>query len=205
MTLLFTLVFLTSCSIISSGDRHVIRGTRAYKNGDYSIAIDELNKALEKGVKRYKKENVLTVIGNSYNELKMHDEAIEEHKKAIEINKDYYVAWVNLGVAYRHKGDLDEAEKCYNEALKIKPEYGELHASLCALYIIKNEPEKAVKEFELAVKYDSELPIAYSNGSLAYAMMGNFEEAEKALKKAKQLGYKNSAILEEQINSLKNR
>ena len=41
------------------------------------------------------------------------DATIAAHEKAIALNPEYYAAWVNLGIAYRHMGDLDQAEECY--------------------------------------------------------------------------------------------
>ncbi len=207
-TFFVVIVVLLSLSLIScrmlilSGDEHVAKGLELYNGEQYVKAIEEFDKAIELGVSIFNIEEVYTYTGNAYDELEKYDESIIQHKKALDINKDYYEAWVNLGVTYRHKGNFEEAEKCYFEANRINPDYAELHASLCALYIYKNEPEKAVIEFKKAIELDASCVVAYGNGALAYAMIGDFEEAKKVLKQSRTLGYKNADIIESRINVL---
>ena len=204
IALLILLVGTMACSNnAGNGDVHANRGIAAYEAGRYDEAIDELQQAIEAGVTQYDIEEVYTILGNTYDNLDLYDEAIEVHEKALELNPDYYKAWVNLGVTYRHKGDLDRAEESYNKALNLEPDYAELHASIGALDIIKGEPEKAIEGLERAIELDSQLAVAHANLALAYAMVGRFEEAEASLQQAIVLGYDNWAVMQERIDSLK--
>ncbi len=204
ITLLFLLVAINACDAdTGSGDVHASRGIEAYRAGRYDEGIDELQQAIEMGVTRYDLEEVYTVLGNNYDALELYDEAINAYEKAIELNPDYYKARVNLGITYRHIGDIDQAEENYKRALSIEPDYAELHASIGALYIFKAEPELAIESLERSIELDSQVAVAHSNLALAYAMVGRFEEAEASLRQATVLGYDNWSVVQERIDSLK--
>jgi cytochrome c-type biogenesis protein CcmH/NrfG len=168
-------------------------------------AIRKLESEIATGITERSLEETYTVLGNHYNQIKQFDKAITAHKKAIELNPNYYIAWVNLGITYRLIGNFDEAEKSYNKALSIEPNYAELHTSLGVLYTLKNEPHKAIEPLEKAIKLNPQLAVAYGNLALAYAMIGRFEDAENSLNQAITLGYKEGATVRERIISLKAR
>jgi tetratricopeptide (TPR) repeat protein len=204
IALLFLLAAIIACDIgTSSGDAHASRGIEAFQAGRYDEGNEELLQAIELGVTRYDLEELYTVLGNSYDELELYDEAIDAHEKAIELNPDFYEAWVNLGITYRHMGDLDQAEEHYNKALSIEPDYAELHSSIGALHIFRVEPELAIESLERATDLDPQLASAHANLALAYAMVGRFEEAESSLHQATVLGYDKWTVIQERIDSLK--
>jgi len=204
IALLLLMVATIACSNnVSDGDEYASRGIEAYEAGRYDEAVNELQQAIEAGVTQYDIEEVYTILGNTYDNLDLYDEAVDAHEKALELNPDYFKAWVNLGITYRHEGDLDRAEESYNKALNLAPDYAELHASIGALDIIMGEPEKAIEALERAIGLDSQLAVAHSNLALAYAMVGRFEEAEASLQQAIILGYDNWAVIQERIDSLK--
>ena len=186
-----------------AGDIQVDRGIEAYTDGDYDLAVRELQLALEKNYTNYQPSEVYSILGLSYLELDNLEKSISAQQKAIELNPRFYKAWVNIGIAYRQSGDLEKAEECYQKALKIEPNYAELHASLGALHIFKGEPKKALLALEKAIELDPQLPVAYSNLAFAYAMLDRFEEADISLQQATILGYQNSASVKKRIDRLK--
>jgi peroxin-5 len=122
IALLLLLAATMACSnTASNGDAHASQGITAYEAGRYDEAIEELQQAIEMGVTEYEIEEIYTILGNTFDNLDLYDEAIDAHEKALELNPDYYKAWVNLGITYRHIGDLDRAEESYNKALKSNP------------------------------------------------------------------------------------
>ncbi len=204
------LIFLfMSTTIVScrggKGDISVATGLQAFESQEYQFAAVEFERAIEQGVSKYKPEEVYTLLGRAYEKDEQYDKAIAAYQKAVEINPQYYKAWVNLGVAYRLSGDIDRAEASYTEALAIEPDYAELHASLGALYIFKNEPHKALDALANAIELDPQLAVAHANMAVAYAMTGQFERAEEALNDAIQLDYDNSIVIRARIESLRAR
>jgi tetratricopeptide (TPR) repeat protein len=185
------------------GDRAADRGIALYNDGDYRAAALALDSALAAGVSKYAREQIYTILGNTFNELDRFEDAIVAHRKAIAINARYHEAWVNLGIVYRLQGDYDQAESCYLKALALAPNYAELHASLGALYIFKDEPKKAILSLKRAIALNRQLPVAHANLATAYAMNGEFEEADASLRRAIVLGYKNGPTVRERIDELK--
>ena len=179
------------------------KGIDAYQRDDFRQCVNELEVAVQKGTDRFSLEIVLTVLGNAYDKLDLHSEALASYQLALETNPDYYKAWVGQGISQRSLGDYRAAERCYNEAMRINPNYAELHTSLGAMYIFLGRAEQAVQALEKAITLDPSVAISYGNIALAYAMLGRFDEAEKALQQATVLGYKNFKIVKERIAALK--
>lgn len=207
---LASLFFLTTwfsgtvvgCTNVTAGDTHVAYGLEAFNRTDYTLAITELEQALEIGVSDYAPEEVYTVLGRAYQANDQYQEAINAHQKAVSINPNYFQAWVNLGIAHRLAGDLNRAEESYNQALAIEPNYAELHASLGALYIFRKEPEKAIQSLDKAISLNNQLAVAHANLAVAFAMLGRFTMAEQELQRATSLGYANSQIIQARIDAI---
>ena len=58
-------------------------------------------------------------LGVTYQNVKMHPEAISEFQKAIDLNPDFVVAHLSLGKSYFEMGQLDEAENAAKAVLRI--------------------------------------------------------------------------------------
>jgi len=187
----------------ATGDACAQRGIEAHLSGEYSLAVEKLERALELGLTRYPITRIYTILGNVYNESKNPEKAIAAFQKALQVDPHYYKAWVGLGIAYKKTGNLEERERCYREALRIEPGYAHAHASLGALYIQKNEPEKAIAALEKALELNPTVAIAHANIALAYAMVGRFDEADAALRQATALGYRNYKTVQRRIAGLK--
>lgn len=187
----------------ASGDAHYQRGIDAYAQARYSEAVNELEQALRLGVTQHPLAAVYTALGDGYDDLHNYDRAIEMYRVALRLDAQHYKAWVGMGVAHRHRGDLVAAQECYQEALRIEPRYAALHASLGALYLYRGELDKACASLDEALRLDASLAAAHANLALARAMDGRFAEADASLKHAVALGYRGYAELQERIQALK--
>lgn len=209
---LFIIVIIGSAFLLGCGDLPVSgnslarQGIQSYTSGDPEQGIEELTQAIDVGADDYELEELYAILGNAYTELSLPDyeEAISAYEKSLEINPDYYIAWVSLGVAYRNLDDYEQAQFHYDKALEIEPEYAELHSSLGTLAILQDQPEKAIESFEKAIEIDSQLDIAYGNLALALAMVGRFDDADDALQKAAVRGYKQTDEIQRRIDNLRN-
>jgi Flp pilus assembly protein TadD len=185
------------------GDACVRRGVEAFNREDYHFALRELETALTLPIRRYQPAEVMTILGNACDNLGLYTAALAWYRRALQVDADFYKAWVAMGVTFRHSGDLAEAERCYREALRIEPEYAELHASLGALYVVRGEVKAAVAALEKAVRINPGVASAHGNLALAYAMDGQFDKADRSLRQAVALGYKSHAAIRERIAALK--
>ncbi|MCI5055421.1 MAG: tetratricopeptide repeat protein [Flavobacteriales bacterium] len=198
------IILLISSCVQPNGDGDADMGIDAYRSGNLEEAVKSLKLGLSKGVTKYPEEQILTILGNVYNDLDEFDSSIVYHKKALEIDPNNVDALVNLGIVYRLTSQFDLAEESYNKAKAINPNDPELHASLGALHIYKGNLAAALESLEKSIELDPQLAIAHSNYALALAMDGQFEKAEQELKTAVAMGYKNGEVMKERIEQLKN-
>lgn len=178
--------------------------TRLYKARKFKESIPYFEKALSNPAMAGEKSDLLTVLGNCYNEIDEFEKSLEYHTQAIQADPKNHRAYVNKGIVHRLLAQYDEAEECYNQALKLQPDYAELHASLGALYLYQEKYEDAIKRLEKSIALDGTLPVAHSNLSIVYASVGRFDDAEKELEKAKALGYHQPEVIRQRIDMLKN-
>ena len=187
----------------SSGDEDFTAAMRKLQTGDYEEAIALCEQALEKGLQETPEDDAYNLMCSAYLDLDDYEKAIENGEKALALNDNNYICWTNLGIAYRMNGNYPRAIECYNNALAINPEYPEVLSSLGTLYVIQGDPEQALVYFEKAIATDPSLAVAHGNMALALAMLERFDDADKALKQAKALGYQNYDVIQERIDALK--
>jgi len=196
-------LFLLGCDLQKNGDALVEEAAIYHDQGNYAEAIPYFQEALDRPLINYSKSEVLTMIGNCYNELNEFEQSLEYHNRAIKEDPQNYMAYVNKGVVCRLLGEFGQAEKMYNRALELEPEYAELHVSLGALYIHQEAYDKAVAHLEKGVELDESLAVAHSNLALAYAMVGRFKDADRELDEAIRRGYAQPELIQERIDELK--
>jgi predicted CXXCH cytochrome family protein len=79
---------------------------------------------------------------------------IAEYKRALEIDPDCVLAFLNWGAALYGKGQYKEAIQVYRDGININPLIASLHYSLGVALEQDNQSELARNEFELARKID---------------------------------------------------
>ena len=92
-------------------------------------------------------------LGIAYGALDNQDE-IAEYKRALEIDPDLVLAYLNLGGALYTKGRYDEAIQVYREGININPLTASLHYSLSLALERQNKLQEAQAEMALARKID---------------------------------------------------
>ncbi len=201
--LIFTALIFSSCG--ASGDKSARSGKELYLDGSYSEALEYFSAAEEKGVKSFKEAELYNCIGNCHYRLGDYDKCIEYQLKCLDVDPEYFNGWVNLGVAYKKKGDSDRAMTCYEVALNYDPENSdsaELYISLGALYIERSKPISAITYLEKAQTYFPGSADVYAYLSIAYKMALEPEKSAEAFEKAKALGYSKMNEIQEQLDKL---
>ena len=106
------------------------------------------------------------------------------------------IAYGNLGVIYRIRGELDQAEEMQREALEINEQLGRregmatAYGSLGNIYRIRGELDQAEEMHRKALEISEQLgsregmAIAYGNLGNIYRIRGELDQAEEMLKKA---------------------
>jgi predicted CXXCH cytochrome family protein len=81
-------------------------------------------------------------------------EEIPEYQRALEIDPDLAVAYINWGATLYEKGQYQEAIKIYREGLKVDPVLASLHYSLALALEHEKQTAEAEAEMALAKKID---------------------------------------------------
>ena len=123
----------------------------------------------------------------------LHDKAVEEFKKAIELDKTNYRAYNALGVAELNKIELFNAKKYFEESLKIEPDYAIAIDNLGTIHYLQNEPEKAADLFQQAINLNPKGATAYFHMAQVKAQEGDLSAAIANLNKSISLN-KNSSM-----------
>jgi superkiller protein 3 len=76
-------------------------------------------------------------------EKRQYDDAIDNCRKAVELDESFEEAYLNLGVAYRHKKRFDDAIGAFQKAIELDSRYAAAYRELGLTYY-------AVSKFDLA-------------------------------------------------------
>ncbi len=127
-------------------------GVAYWKKGDFPNAHDAFQKVLSLD------ENypvVLNNLGSLYlsQSLKTKNaddlrQAIQNYRKAIELDPEYAEAYNGLGSAYGNAGELAAAIRCWERAVELKPDYSFPLYNLGLSYLTKGNKSKALGYFD---------------------------------------------------------
>jgi predicted CXXCH cytochrome family protein len=81
-------------------------------------------------------------------------EEIAEYRRAIEIDRDYVLAYLNWGAALFAKGQYEDAIKIYREGIEVNPLFASLHYNLGLALEQEKKTAEAEAEMALAAKID---------------------------------------------------
>lgn len=85
--------------------------------------------------------------------------------------------FLNLGTAYRNKGQNEKAIKSFKSAEKVNPRNPDVVYNLGVLYLEKGEYQKALEEFRKSIAIDEHDSAAYSNVGIVLMKQEKIDEA----------------------------
>jgi len=148
-----------------------------------SLAMNELNTAKELNPKDPK---IVVAIGQIYFRQNNYQEAIKAFEKAIKLNKNYVVAYSNLGYTYMSLREWDKAIQNFRIILKYpnltSPHY--VYNAVGWVYYEKNEFRKSIEELKKAIELKKNYAIAYYNLGLSLMGLEDFDQAINEFKNA---------------------
>jgi tetratricopeptide (TPR) repeat protein len=119
--------------------------------GEWDKAISESREAL-KNIFYRTPELAHFNIGWGYYNKGEYEEALENFKKAVELNPRYSRAYYDMGLTMEEMNRIKDSIVAYKEAIKVSPDYLDAHYSL-GLALLKNkENRRALKAFEKVVE-----------------------------------------------------
>jgi tetratricopeptide (TPR) repeat protein len=91
------------------------------------------------------------------------DEAIDNYRKAIQIQPGYDDALNNLGVALAQKGDLDEAIARIRESIHYRPDRADAYYNLGNVFVMQHRLDDAADAYTEALRLKPDYPEAHNN------------------------------------------
>ena len=120
-------------------------------------------------------------LGMVYTGTGKYEDAINEYRRAVEIETTNDDAIRGLASAYAKLGRTDEAEKTLQVAINVRPQYWRGYNSLGVLYVSEGRYEEATKMFSQVVALSPDSFRGYSNLGATYIRLGRYPGAIKAL------------------------
>jgi tetratricopeptide (TPR) repeat protein len=150
-------------------------------------AIAIFNRALEAGSTDPK---IYRYIAESYQDLKMSNNAISTLEKALKIKPDDIDTMFQLADMYYSKGNLSEAESLFRKIVKVTPGDANTESALVNLGIVLDDMERyeeAVQTFEKVIAINPKNSKVYYNLGIAYKNAGQPARAIEEWRKAANL------------------
>jgi len=122
-------------------------------------------------------------LGTVYQNQGTFDKAIEEFKKAIELDPNSMVAHSSLAYIYEDQNRLDEAITEFKELLRIQPNLPQIHVGLGFLYEKQGMLDDAISEMKKAIRIEPKYSVAMINLGIFYRKKGMLDEAIEQFKK----------------------
>ena len=113
--------------------------------------------------------------------------AIEQYKRALEINPYYAEGQNNWGNALASQGKATDAIEHYERALQINPDYAEGHSNLGLALAGQGKLDEAIGHYERALQIKPDNAEAHNNLGLALARQGKVTEAIEQYERALQI------------------
>lgn len=128
---------------------HLNRGFAYQSNGNYAIAIQDYDTAIELNPKA---ADLYVSRGVAYGIQEQYDEAIANFDKAIELEPDNAEAYINRGNAYDFRGQHDRAVDDYSMAIKLNPNDVDAYVNRGVTYRTMGQRDKAMADFRKAIE-----------------------------------------------------
>jgi len=113
-------------------------------------------------------------------------EAIEQFRKALEINPHLAVAHNNLGLALQSQGHDAEAVDQYRKAVEVNPCFARAHFNLARALVRLGRTDEAVAECRATLELESNLPNlpeVYRNAARILGSCGQIDDAVALLRR----------------------
>jgi tetratricopeptide (TPR) repeat protein len=144
--------------------------------GNYDKAIEVYNKLLELDPDNSFVHNGIALM---YSNLEDWDKAIE-HLEVCRKNKAEFIGYyVNLANYYEIKGMYKEARETYRDYTRNFSDDARVHARIADSYVFEGKYDLALEELDKAFALDK---VSRNKGRI-YQLQGDFDEAEKEIKK----------------------
>ena len=177
---------------------HIHEGRRLSTVGDFTAAIEEINKAVAIHPNVSDAYVHRAII---YKEMGNYFKAIDSYSKALKISPDLSSVRYDFAQALRRMKMYGPAIEEYQRAIELDPVKTEAYNNLGITYMEMGNSEKAIECFKKVIEMNDRYIKAYNNLGAALAESGQPDEAIAVLERAVELNpryansYKNLAMV----------
>ena len=122
--------------------------------------------------------------GIALTEANRPNEAIPLFRKALCMEPENPLLWLNLGIAQQRTGDYEDAIDSFHRAIMIEDQLAEAWVSMGLIYYDLEQFELAEECYHSALLRDDSDPKTWNNMGVLYFTEGSFEEARRCFEEA---------------------
>jgi tetratricopeptide (TPR) repeat protein len=111
-------------------------------------------------------------------------QALEDCRRALEIDPSNAEAWLRAGFAYEMQGTFDKALEAYHKAIQLDPGYYKPYQYLGGFYYYQGKVAEAAQQFRKEVEHSVNDLDGFSNLGSMLTELGKYAEAETAFRSA---------------------
>lgn len=164
----------------SEGEKLLILATEAGANAN----VAKQKEYLDKLVAAYpNEERARFNLGGYYFGQQDYAKAIEQYKKATELNPTYTPVYNILGYAYRQNGDYVNAEQSFKKYIELIPNDPNPYDSYAELLLKMGKYEDSIVQYRKALSIDSNFVNSHFAIAAALSYLGKPDEAAAELQK----------------------
>lgn len=178
------------------------RGYRAYCTEDIDSAEYHLNRALKKAKTPQAQAVIYTYLADCARENDRYTQALADLEKATALDRTSENAWCSLAELHYQNGDLQKARAVSEMGLLNCPQSFALLSKTGHYSYLEQDYEHALRDFRAAQRIAPTHPVLAADVAVAYAGLGDEQNARSAYEHAKRLGYQDCAALLSTIESL---
>ncbi|HSZ72071.1 MAG TPA: tetratricopeptide repeat protein [Cytophagaceae bacterium] len=163
-----------------NGPFYLMRGHEYYLISKYSQAIQDFTTIVDRKLQGYNTFEVFYKRGLAYSEFGMHQEALKDFNKVVELYPQFNYGYFYRGSAYWNLGEYHEAIADFTKAIQLdsKDLHSYFNRGLC--YQSEKKYDLALADFSKVIQLDPEFDEAYNQAAMTTYYMGNMEAAEKS-------------------------
>ncbi|MCL2066754.1 MAG: tetratricopeptide repeat protein [Treponema sp.] len=128
--------------------------------------------------------NFLNDSGIALTEANRPYEAIPLFRKALSMEPENPLLWLNLGIAQQRTGDYIEAIESFKRALAIEGDLADAWLSLGLIYYETEDLGQAEDCYQAALSHNDQDPKTWNNLGVLYFTGGVYEEARRCFEEA---------------------
>jgi NAD-dependent SIR2 family protein deacetylase/tetratricopeptide (TPR) repeat protein/protein-tyrosine phosphatase len=113
--------------------------------------------------------------------------SMQSLRRAVELDPDYFAAWLYLGDDHLEIGNLNEAIECFDKAIVAKPDFAIAHFMKGAAYDRMDNHEAAISSTRKGLEFVPDDAQAYQNLGISYLRLGDARQAADNFQKAAEI------------------